>query len=95
MNGTVALPGRLGRVGFWQGAFGVLVLIFGLVTILRFTQGLGAVTNLNDQFPWGLWIGLDVLCGVGLAAGAFTLTAIVHLFNLHRWEPIVRPTVLT
>jgi len=95
MNGTVALPGRLGRVGFWQGVFGVLVLIFGVVTILRFTQGLGAVTNLNDQFPWGLWIGLDVLCGVGLAAGAFTLTAIVHLFNLHRWEPIIRPTVLT
>lgn len=95
MNGTVALPRLLGRVSFWQGVFVVLLLILGVVTILRFTQGLGAVTNLNDQFPWGLWIGLDVLCGVGLAAGAFTLTAIVHLFNLHKWEPIVRPTILT
>ena len=95
MNRTAALIGRLGRLGFWEGVFGVLVLVLGLVTILRFTQGLGAVTNLSDQFPWGLWIGLDVLCGVGLAAGAFTLTAIVHLFNLHRWEPIVRPAVLT
>ena len=95
MNRTMALSGRLRRVGFWEGVFGVLVLTFGIVTILRFTQGLGAVTNLSDEFPWGLWIGLDVLCGVGLAAGAFTLTAVVHLFNLHRWEPIVRPTVLT
>ncbi len=95
MNSSVALPGRLGRVGFWQTVFGVLVLTLGVITVLRFTQGLGAVTNLSDQFPWGLWIGLDVLCGVGLAAGAFTLTAVVHLFNLHRFEPIVRPTVLT
>jgi Ni/Fe-hydrogenase subunit HybB-like protein len=95
MNSTVALRGRLGRVGFWEGVFGVIVLLLGVVTILRFTQGLGAVTHLSDQFPWGLWIGLDVLCGVGLAAGAFTLTAVVHLFNLHRFEPIVRPTVLT
>ena len=63
--------------------------------MLRFTRGLGAVTNLSDQFPWGLWIGFDVLCGVGLAAGAFTLTGIVHIFNLRRFEPIVRPTVLT
>ena len=59
--------------------------------MLRFTRGLGATTNLSDRFPWGLWIGFDVLCGVGLAAGAFTLTAIVHLFNLRRFEPIVRP----
>ena len=58
-------------------------------------RGLGATTNLSDRFPWGLWIGFDVLCGVGLAAGAFTLTSAVHLLNLHRFEPIVRPTLLT
>jgi Ni/Fe-hydrogenase subunit HybB-like protein len=83
------------RIGFWQGAFGLLLLGFGAATVVRFTRGLGAVTNLRDAFPWGLWIGFDVLCGVGLAAGAFTLTAIVHLFNLRRFEPIIRPTVLT
>ena len=49
MNRTMALSGRLRRVGFWEGVFGVLVLTFGLVTILRFTQGLGAVTNLSDE----------------------------------------------
>ena len=51
---------------------------------MRFTRGLGASTNLNDQFPWGIWIGFDVLCGVMLAAGGFTLTAAVHIFNIKR-----------
>jgi len=89
------LRGIAGRIGFWEAVFGVVLILFAGVTVLRFTRGLGAVTNLNDRFPWGLWIGFDVLCGVGLAAGAFTLTAIVHIFNLRRFEPIVRPTVLT
>src|SRR5690242_8952077 len=64
-------------------------------TVVRFALGLGRTTNLSDQFPWGLWIGFDVLCGVMLAAGGFTLTAAVHIFNLQRLKPIVRPTVLT
>jgi Ni/Fe-hydrogenase subunit HybB-like protein len=80
---------------FWPAVLGLVLLLFVPVTILRFAQGLGATTHLSDQFLWGLWIGLDVLCGVGLAAGAFTLTAIVHLLNLKRFEPIVRPTILT
>lgn len=83
------------RFGFWTGVWCVLVLLFLWVTVLRFTRGLGATTNLSDQFPWGVWIGFDILCGVGLAAGAFTIMATVHIFNIHRFEPIVRPTVLT
>jgi Ni/Fe-hydrogenase subunit HybB-like protein len=64
-------------------------------TWLRVTDGLGAVTSLSDEFPWGLWIGFDVLCGVGLAAGGFTLVAVVHIFNLERYKPILRPAILT
>ncbi len=81
--------------GFWPGVAAIVLLLFVFVTFVRFTRGLGASTNLSDSFPWGLWIGFDVLCGVGLAAGAFTLTAIVHIFNLRRFEPIVRPALLT
>jgi Ni/Fe-hydrogenase subunit HybB-like protein len=73
----------------------VLLAAAAYGTFVRFTQGLGRSTNLSDQFPWGLWIGFDVHCGVMLAAGGFTLTAAVHLFNLERLKPIVRPTVLT
>lgn len=64
-------------------------------TFLRFTRGLGASTNLSDQFPWGLWIGFDVLCGVMLAAGGFSLMAAVHIFHAERFKPIVRPALLT
>jgi Ni/Fe-hydrogenase subunit HybB-like protein len=92
---TTTAPRRGLRIGFWEGLGGLLVLALAGVTVIRFTRGLGATTHLSDAFPWGLWIGFDVLCGVGLAAGAFTLTAVVHLFNLRRFEPIVRPTILT
>ena len=95
MNSTDTLTPRRFRPGFWTGVFVLLFLAFCTVTVIRFTKGLGAVTHLSDQFPWGLWIGFDLLCGVGLAAGAFTLTAVVHLFNLKKFEPIVRPTILT
>ena len=63
--------------------------------IRRFTEGLGAVTGLNDAAPWGLWIGADVFAGVALAAGGFVLAATVHIFQIKRFEPILRPTVLT
>jgi Ni/Fe-hydrogenase subunit HybB-like protein len=81
--------------GFWTVIFFLILAAFLYVTVVRFTRGLGASTNLSDAFPWGLWIGFDILCGVGLAAGAFTIMATVHLFNIRRFEPIVRPTVLT
>ena len=81
--------------GFWK-VTAVAIILAGLYsTYIRFFHGLGAATNLNDQFPWGIWIGFDVLCGVGLAAGGFTLAAIVYIFNLKRFEPIIRPTILT
>jgi Ni/Fe-hydrogenase subunit HybB-like protein len=80
---------------FWKLVF-LFLLAAGLyATFIRFTQGLGASTNLSDQFPWGIWISFDVLCGVMLAAGGFTLTATVHIFNLERMHSIIRPTILT
>ena len=54
-----------------------------------------ASTNLNDQFPWGIWIGFDVLCGVCLQRAGSLLTAAVHIFNIKRLHAIVRPTILT
>jgi len=74
----------------------VVILAAGFYsTLLRFAKGLGASTALSDRFPWGIWIGFDVLCGVGLAAGGFTLAAIVYVFHLKRFHPILRPSILT
>lgn len=79
----------------WRGIF-YLLLAFGLVSsVLRFTGGLGAVTNLSDEYPWGLWVGFDVLCGVGLAAGGFVITGAVYIFNLEKFRPVARPAMLT
>jgi Ni/Fe-hydrogenase subunit HybB-like protein len=83
------------RLTFWKLVFLALMAAGFYATVLRFAKGLGPSTNLSDQFPWGIWIGFDVLCGVMLAAGGFTLTAAVHIFNIKRLRPIVRPTVLT
>ena len=83
------------RPTFWKLVF-LLLMAAGLyATFLRFTQGLGASTHLSDQFPWGIWISFDVLCGVMLAAGGFTLTATVHILNIKRMHSIIRPTILT
>ncbi len=66
----------------------------GLV-LVRFIFGIGAVTNLNDQYPWGLWIAIDVATGVALAAGGFTTAFIAHVLHKHEYHSVVRPALLT
>jgi len=80
---------------FWRLVLAAILAAGFYASVLRFTRGLGAATNLSDQFPWGLWIGFDVLCGVGLAAGGFTLAAIVYVFHIKRFRPVLRPSILT
>jgi len=86
---------NLPKLTFWRALLAVILAAGFYSTLLRFTKGLGAATALSDRFPWGLWIGFDVLCGVGLAAGGFTLAAIVYIFHLQRFHPILRPSILT
>jgi Ni/Fe-hydrogenase subunit HybB-like protein len=89
------VPASLRRPSPWRVA-GAAFLVLGLwLTVLRFARGLGAVTNLSDQTPWGLWVGFDVLCGVALAAGGFALTALVYVLGQRHLYPILRATVLT
>ena len=83
------------KLTFWRAVL-VLVLAAGFYsTVLRIFKGLGAVTNLSDQFPWGIWVGFDVLCGVGMAAGGFTLAATVYIFHIERFHAVLRPSILT
>lgn len=74
---------------------GIILLVGGVITILRFTQGIGAVTNLNDTNPWGIWIGFDLLCGVALAAGGYVTCAACYIFGLKKFRVAVRPAILT
>jgi len=87
---------KLPKLTFWRAVLLVLWVLAAYVAVIRFTKGLGAVTNLRDDFPWGLWIGFDVLCGVALAAGGFTIAALVYIFDIgKKYHSITRPTVLT
>jgi len=61
----------------------------------RFLFGIGSVTNLNNQYPWGIWIGVDVAAGVALAAGGFTSAALGHIMYREHFHSIVRPALLT
>jgi Ni/Fe-hydrogenase subunit HybB-like protein len=83
------------KITVWRAIFAA-ILVSGLyATYLRVFYGLGGSTNLSDKFPWGIWIAFDVMCGVGLAAGGFTLVAMVHIFNIEKYRPILRPAILT
>ncbi len=83
------------RPAFWRAVALAILAAGAYATWIRFTQGLGSATHLSDRSPWGLWIGFDILCGVGLAAGGFAITTAVYILHLERLRPIVRPTVLT
>ncbi len=74
----------------------VLVAAFGFILALyRFASGIGAVSNLNQGYPWGFWIGFDVLAGIALAAGGFVVAGLMHMFGGEKYHSLVRPTILT
>jgi Ni/Fe-hydrogenase subunit HybB-like protein len=83
------------NITVWRAIFAAIMASGLYATWLRIFYGLGGSTNLSDKFPWGLWIAFDVMCGVGLAAGGFTLVAIVHIFNIEKYKPVLRPAILT
>jgi Ni/Fe-hydrogenase subunit HybB-like protein len=85
----------INSLSFWRVVAGIILIAGAVATYQRFFYGLGYATNLSDETPWGLWVGFDVITGVGLAAGGFTITAIVYIFNLKKYHCIVKPTVLT
>ena len=76
----------------------ILLILMGagiLAGLYRLVVGLGATTNLSDAYPWGLWISFDVLTGVALAGGGFTISAAIYIFNIKQWEPLLRPAKLS
>ncbi len=84
---------------FRINAFRILLIIIVLgaaaAALYRFVYGLGAVTNLSDEWPWGLWIGFDLLCGIALAGGGFSTALIVHVLHKEKYLPIARAALLT
>jgi Ni/Fe-hydrogenase subunit HybB-like protein len=84
--------------GKWLTPFNIIsvpVILLGLfLIVIRFWKGLGAITNLTQEVPWGLWIGFDVVTGVAFAGGAYVVTFMVYILNMKKYHSIVRVTVL-
>ncbi len=94
-SGTPPMPGTWRR---HFTAFNVvsvpIIAVAAVILVIRFAKGLGSVTNLSQEFPWGIWIGFDVVTGVAFAGGAYVLTFMVYIMGAHKYHPIVRATVL-
>jgi Ni/Fe-hydrogenase subunit HybB-like protein len=73
---------------------GAIMALAAVLLVIRFAKGLGSVTNLSQDFPWGLWIGYDVMTGVAIAGGGYVLTFMVYVLHLEKYHPIIRVTVL-
>ena len=72
------------------------IMLAGLAAYAyRLIAGIGAATNLDNQYPWGIWIAVDVASGVALAAGGFTTAALADIFHKEKYHVIVRPALLT
>jgi len=83
------------RLGLGRGILYFLLAAGIIAALLRLVLGLGATTNLSDAYPWGLWISFDVLAGVALAGGGFTMSAAIYIFNLKKFESLLRPAKLS
>jgi Ni/Fe-hydrogenase subunit HybB-like protein len=88
-------PSKNGLLTPFNVVSGIILIGGALILALRFTKGLAATTNLTDTYPWGLWIGFDVMSGVALAAGGFVTSTAVYLFGMKEYKPVVRPAILT
>ncbi|MBN1986736.1 MAG: polysulfide reductase NrfD [Prolixibacteraceae bacterium] len=84
-----------GKMFTWFNIISLPIMLLGLVLIvIRFWKGIGSITNLTQEVPWGLWIGFDVVTGVAFAGGAYVVTFMVYILNMQKYHSIVRVTVL-
>ncbi len=66
----------------------------GAAIVYRFWAGIGAVSNLSDGYPWGLWVAIDIMAGVAVASGGFIVAGVVHLFGGEKFHDLARPAIL-
>jgi len=85
---------RFPKITLWRVIFVVLLAAGIYAAYARFFLGFQQSTNLTDPQPWGLWVGLGTLCGVGLSAGGFAIAAAVYLLGFERYRPVLRAAVL-
>ncbi len=68
--------------------------IAAVILLIRFIFGIGAVTNVNDGYSWGIWVVYDVMAGSAFACGGYAIALMVYIFNKGEYHPLVRPALL-
>jgi Ni/Fe-hydrogenase subunit HybB-like protein len=66
-----------------------------VVAMIRYVKGIGAISDLSYSYPWGFWISFDLFTGVAISSGGFLMAAVVYIFELKQFKPLLRPSVLT
>jgi Ni/Fe-hydrogenase subunit HybB-like protein len=70
--------------------------LLGIVLIaVRCVKGIGAVSNMSDGYPWGIWIAYDVATGTAIACGGYAVAILVYIRNHMRYHPLIRSCILT
>jgi Ni/Fe-hydrogenase subunit HybB-like protein len=69
-------------------------LFAGLLVLIRYVMGIGAVSNLSDGYPWGIWITYDVVAGTAIACGGYSMAILVYVLNKGEYHPLIRPALL-
>ncbi|MES9885391.1 MAG: Ni/Fe-hydrogenase cytochrome b subunit, partial [Candidatus Sedimenticola sp. 6PFRAG1] len=92
MSGHERLSGRIFTPAFI--ALGVIFLIGLYFMVTRFVDGMGAVSNLNGGFAWGIWVVYDVVIGTAFACGGYALAITVYVLNKGKYHPLIRPAIL-
>jgi Ni/Fe-hydrogenase subunit HybB-like protein len=77
-----------------KDVLGVVAVLGAVAILMRLGLGLGASTHLSDAVPWGLWKILNMVAGVALATGGFTLACVVYVLRLETYRPLLRPAIL-
>jgi Ni/Fe-hydrogenase subunit HybB-like protein len=75
---------------FFAGIFGFALILIGI----RYVFGIGAVSNLSDGYPWGIWIAYDVVAGTAIACGGYSMALLVYVLNKGQYHALVRPALL-
>ena len=97
MKLNLTLPSQIRnfKIGVLPAILLTLMVIAFVVAMIRFIFGIGTISDLSYSYPWGFWISFDLFTGVAIGSGAFVMAAIVYIFELKEFKPLIRPSVLT
>ena len=85
--------GRICTGPFFVLLFLSLVGLFFIV--VRFAKGIGAVSNLSDGYPWGIWVAYDVAIGTAIACGGYAVAVLIYIRNRWQYHPLIKSAILT